>query len=331
VRHPSKFKRRLKRAVSPEVAFIERNHDPDRTLLLVGTGRSGTTWLAEVLTEALHSRLMLEPLRSKLVPMARPFCIGHYVDPAEDPDPVVAAVLDRIMTGRIRGRAIDRYNAARFPRCRVVKEVRATNLLPWIVGRYPRTPVVYLLRHPVPTAWSVAKLGLPDNLDQFLGQESLMRGPLEPFGSLISQAADSDDRFHRRVLRWCLENFVPTHMLDPDHTHVIFYEHMIDDPWGELERLRSYLSGFGPGLWDLGSFSEASLGRPSHTNYHGTDVGSGPDRLETWVAEVPAASVEKALELVGAFGLRRIYSESTRPLVPPDAVLQGDRRAPTGR
>ncbi len=324
VRHPRLFVRRARRGVSPQAAFLELNHDPNHTLLLVGSGRSGTTWLAEILVDALGARLVFEPLRTQSVPWTWPVSRGHYLGADDDADEAVAAVLDRILSGRIRNRFTDKYNKARLVSRRVVKEVRATNLLPWIVRRYPRTPVVYLLRHPVPTAWSVSELGWPEQLEPLLSQQSLMQGPLKPFQSLIDEAAASTDRFHRVVLQWCLENFVPIHQLDARRVHVVFYEQMVDDPGGELERLRSYLLSFGPD-WDAETASVKSVARPSRSNYRGTDTTSGSARLDAWVNEVPGDRVERALALVRGFGLDRVYDNSTRAVIGADEVLLGGR------
>ncbi len=325
---PKLFAYRARRAASPKATFLELNHDPARTLLLVGSGRSGTTWLAEVLVDALDGRLVFEPLRTQSVPWTWPVRFGHYIDPDDEPDPAVAKVVDRVLRGRVRNRFTDKYNKARFPRCRVVKEVRATNLLPWIVRRYPRTPVVYLLRHPVPTAWSVNELGWPGKLDQFLAQESLMHGPLEPFRALIAEAAASPDVFHRTVLQWCLENYVPIQLLEGDHAHVVFYEQMVSDPRSELERLQAYLETFGPARWDMQMASVKNVTRPSRSNYRGTDVTAGSTRLDGWVDEIPSARVESALALMRGFGLDRLYDISTRPLIRADEVLLGGRRRP---
>jgi hypothetical protein len=319
VRHPRLFQARARRTVSTKVAYLDLNHDPGHCLLLVGSGRSGTTWMAEVLTEALHCRLVYEPLRTKSVPWTAPVRRGHYLPPDQS-DPAVAAVLDRIIKGQLRNRFTDRYNTERLPRRRVVKEVRATNLLPWLVPRYPRTPVVYLLRHPVPTAWSVVALGWPETLQDILSQPALMEGPLESRRALIEEAAASPDKFHRLVLQWCLENYVPIGQLPPAAVHVVFYENMVDDPWGELERLRLYLRRFGPHPWNVDMASVKNVARPSHSRNRGT---SGSGRLERWVEEVPAAQVEKALALVAGFGLDRVYGRSTRPLIPPDRLLLG--------
>jgi hypothetical protein len=323
VRDPKVVARRTRRAVSPRVTFLERNHDPRRTVILVGSGRSGTTWLAEMLADALGSRFVFEPLRTQSVAWTWPVRRGHYLPPGEDADPAVAAVIDRILTGRLRNRFTDKYNKVRLPGSRVVKEVRATNLLPWIVRHYPQTPVVYLLRHPVPTAWSASELNWPDRLENLLSQDALMGGPLEAFQPLIREAVASPDLFHRTVLQWCLENIVPVQVLDSRLVHVVFYERLVEDPWGELERLRAFLRTFGRGLWTMDMASVKNVARPSNSNYRGTDVTMGSRRLDGWVTDVPVERAERALALVRGFGLDRIYDGSTRPLIAAEEVLLG--------
>ena len=48
------------------------------------------------------------------------------------------------------------------------------------------------------------------------------------------------------------------------------------------------------------------------------------ERLRSWCDEVPGDAVRRALDLVGRFGLDRIYGEDIRPLIGPDQVLVGD-------
>ena len=62
-------------------AFLDRAGGPERTVLLAGSGRSGTTWLAELLTDA-RTRLLFEPLH----PVRGPFPdlgVRRYARPRE--------------------------------------------------------------------------------------------------------------------------------------------------------------------------------------------------------------------------------------------------------
>jgi hypothetical protein len=315
--------RRWRVARSPRAGFIDLNRDYRRTLLLVSSARSGSTWLSDILEESLHCRMVFEPLRRDKVPLAAGVPWGRYSDRRE-PDAELDMVLRRILTGRVRSRWSDKFNRTRLPRHRLVKEVRATNLLPRIVDHFPAMPVVFLLRHPIPTAWSAAELHWKPYLKEFLGQTQLMEGPLAPFGDVIAGHAASDDPFEKHMLRWCLENYVPVHQLAPGSVHVVFYESIVEDPDGEIERLSRYLGHFSHGGWVLSAQRPAAVDLPSRANYRGTPVLAVEERLRSWCSDVPEESVQLALEMIKVFGLDRIYGADVRPLIGPDEVLIGD-------
>jgi hypothetical protein len=312
---------RVRRILSTRTTFVERNHDTAKTLLLVGSGRSGSTWLSEVLVQTFSCRLIFEPLRRDRVPLAAGIWWGRYADP-DDVDPELQNVLERILTGRIRSRWPDHFNEYRFPKRRLVKEIRATNLLPYIRHRFPEVPVIYLLRHPVATAWSATELEWEPLLSEFLRQDRLMNGPLAPFAAVIARHGDDPDLFHRHVLRWCMENLVPISLLAPGSVHVVLYENLVEDPYGELRRLADYLGTFGKNTWAFDPLAP-TVDRPSQANYRNTPVMPASERLESWLDDVPRPSVERAVALLEEFGLDRVYGASVRPYVTADNVLRG--------
>jgi hypothetical protein len=322
VRDPRVAVRRWRRVTSPRTSFIERNHDPAHTLMLAGSGRSGSTWLSEVLVERFSCRMIFEPLRRDRVDLAAHVPWGVYVDAGRS-DPELRAVMESIMTGRIRSRWTDRHNVRRLPGRRLVKEIRATNLLPWLHVQFPESPVLYLLRHPVPVAWSASELGWDPFFSEFTKQTELMDGPLAPWRDVIARHATDDDLFHRHVLRWCMENVVPVSQLAPASVHVLFYEDLVEDPLGELQRLARYLGRFAGGIWAFDPTPGTAVDRPSAANYRKTPMMAADERLRSWVDAVSPTQVQKALDLVAEFGLDRLYGSSVRPLLPADEVLLG--------
>jgi Sulfotransferase family len=321
LRHPGVLKPRIQGLLSPRTAFLERNHDRANTLLLVGSGRSGSTWLSEVLVETFSCRLIFEPFRRDMVPLTTNIRWGTYVGPGQA-DPEVQRVVERILTGRIRSRWTERFNVYRFPKRRLVKEIRTTNLLPYMRSAFPEVPMIYLLRHPVAAAWSSAELGWAPFLSEFVGQDRLMGGPLAPYRDVIARHGDDPDLFHRHVLRWCMENLVPITLLPPGSVHVVLYENLVEDPYGELARLADYLGSFGRGRWAFDP-KTPTVDRLSRANYRHTPVMSASQRLESWVDDVPRPSVERAVALLEEFGLDRVYGASVRPYVTADNVLRG--------
>jgi hypothetical protein len=329
IRHPRIVQRRWRRVTSSQTAFIELNHDTAETVLLVGSGRSGSTWLSEVLVEAFACRMIFEPLRRDRVPLSAGVPWGRYAEPGVM-DPELEHVWGNILTGRVRCPWTDKFNAYRFPRRRLVKEIRATNTLPWLGARFPEVPTIYLLRHPVATAWSAAQLGWDPFLSEFLGQPLLMDGPLAPWRDVIARHSADADLFHRHVLRWCMENSVPIRQLAPGSVHVVFYENLVEDPHGELQRLARYLGRFKEGAWDFDP-ARPTVDRPSRANYRKTPMMSADERLRSWVDTVPVASVERAVALVKEFGLDHVYGADVRPNVTAEALLQGGTACPPGQ
>jgi hypothetical protein len=304
--------------------ILELNHDYRRTLFLVGSARSGSTWLSDLLEETLQCRVIFEPLRRDKVPIAQGVPWGFYADPDRSP-PDLYRVMDYIVSGRVRSVWTDEANAHRLPRHRLVKEVRATNLLPWITRHFPGLPVVYLLRHPVPSALSAAALGWDPFLEEFTRQDALMSGPLRPFAACVADHVDGD-LFHRHVLRWCMENFVPVHLLTADSVLVVFYEDLVEDPGREVARLAEFLRRFPTGRWNLEQGALSATGRASRTNYRDTPLMAPSDRLESWRSQVSSDTLDSAMAIVGAFDLDVVYGHDMRPLISPDQLPQGHRR-----
>jgi hypothetical protein len=319
-KNPKLVPKRLKR-VSLELAFVDTNHDTDKALFISGTGRSGSTWLTEVLVDAFSARVIFEPLRRDRVRLSAAIPWGFYVDP-DDPAPDTRHVLARILSGRIRSPWTDKHNIKRLRyERRLVKEIRSNNLLPWMTRAFPEVPFIYLLRHPFATAWSATKLGWSPYFGEFLKQTELMDGPLAPYRDLIDANVGEKNLFHRHILRWCIENLVPSTMTPAGSAHVIFYEDLLEDPGGELKRLASHLDTYSDGYWSFDPETLRPRKRPSRTNYRQTPKLTPDERVNSWLGTVPPEDVAKALPLLEAFGLDRIYGNSVRPLLRADQLL----------
>jgi hypothetical protein len=305
-------KRHVARAVRDASArcYVELNHDVGRTVLLCSSGRSGSTWLANVLNYRREYRLLFEPLRRDRVPVASCVRYGQYLPPNVEGGAVGRAV-DSVLRGEVRALWADRYNRTRLVRRRLVKEIRATNLLPWIRGRYPELPLVYLFRHPHAVAASFTRLGWDDYLSEFLVQDELMAA-LASQAPLIEDVVATGDAFERHALRWCLENALPLRLLRRGDVHVVFYEDAVADPERELRRLFAYLGK----EWDDRVLDSVPVF--SQTTF--------PDRDAA--GEHLAASA-RTQELLRAFDLDRLYGSEEGPRLSPDDVLADPRPAAT--
>ena len=118
------------------LAYVDLAPDHRATVALLGSARSGTTWVGEVIDRHHDHRVVFEPLRPNRVPVAKAFANGQYLRRA-DTDPRYLDPMRAILTGRVRNPWADHLNHVVVARRRLVKEIRANLLAPWLVERFP--------------------------------------------------------------------------------------------------------------------------------------------------------------------------------------------------
>jgi hypothetical protein len=289
--------------------FVDADGDYRHAVLLVGSGRSGTSWVPEVVNFDHRYRYMYEPFHAKHIPVARHWLPRQYVRPDDDD----AARLDlarRIFTGRLRNAYADAYNKCVVARKRLIKDTRLQLALGWIRRRFPEMPMIYLLRHPCAVVNSRMQLGRDCDLSrQFFTQAALMSDFLEPFRAEMERATDD---FERHVYIWCVENYVPMRQLAKGDAHLIFYEHVCTDPRAELQRLCAYLGT------DFDERALESIEKPSvqARRYHGggtSAIVTGASLVDAWRKYVTPDRVRSTIEILRRFGLDSVYGEDAMP------------------
>jgi hypothetical protein len=288
--------------------YLDLNHDHRKTVLLCGSGRSGTTWLVDVANFDNHYRLMIEPFNRGRVPAVKNFRRRQYLRPF-DVDPTYLGPATSIFTGAIRDGFIDQLNRRVISTTRIVKDVGCTLLLGWLRARFPGMPIVFVLRHPCAVAASRTKLGWDDVREDYLGQSDLIADHLAPFAREIRAAKPG---FEQHVFTWCVENYIPFRQFEAGDLHLAFYENFCVDPKPELDRLFGFLGR----PYDERIFarltrsvvSGRTLGRPRPSAVMSVEALNEP-----WRRDVSQADIDRAHEIVARFGMDRIYDRDGLP------------------
>lgn len=266
---------------------LDLGGDHRDAVVLAGSGRSGTTWLADMICHSGGYRLIFEPFERR-----------QYLRPGDDREEFLDPAQD-ILSGKVRSLWSDRFRGGLVFRRRLVKDIRANLMLGWIKAAFPETPVILLLRHPCAVAASRMRLGWRDNLEETMRQKDLVEDFLAPFEAEIRAAKTP---FERHVFLWCIDNYVPLMQLAPDDAHLVFYEDLREDPADELRRISAFLAR------DLDGRALRGLDRPSSLSFDG-EVAP-PD---AWRETLDREQIERATEILALFGLDVIYGESPRP------------------
>jgi hypothetical protein len=289
--------------------LIDLGGDHRDALFVAGSGRSGTTWLAQVINYRNDYRLIFEPFHRELVPLCAHFLHAQYLPPGLQ-DPTYLEPVGEILSGRVRTRWTDRFNKNPLPRRRIVKEIRGNLMLRWLSVNFPEMPIVLILRHPcavAPSRLTVARDPRQDwfpYVEETLSQPALRRSFLMPY---LELARELRTDFEKHVFMWCVENFVPLRQFRSGQLHVLFYEDLCVHPEEEVDRLFDFLGE----PYDRRVFR--SWKRPSWQSKAHSSIVTGKGLHDGWLELVSHDETRRAIEILAAFGLDRIYSADPMP------------------
>jgi hypothetical protein len=286
--------------------------DHRSSVFLAGSGRSGTTWVSGMINHRNAYRFVFEPFHPGKVRIMGDFRRKQYLRPGDRREEYLGPARI-VLTGELRNFWMDRFNKKLVARRRLIKDIRANLLLGWMRANFPGMPIVLLLRHPCAVVASRLALGWQDVLSETMEQEELVEDFLLPMEPDIRTARGG---FERHLFTWCIENYVPLRQFGPGEIHLCFYENFLTRPEHELPRLFSCLGE------DFDERVYRKLKRPSPLSRDEGEVAS----VDGWRRSVTGRQLERAVEILGLFGLDRVYGEAPMPDPSAAHALMGAAR-----
>ena len=279
---------------------------------LIGDGRSGTTWVSELLNSDRRARDMFEPFHPQSVEQMSFLALHQYVRP-DAPCESLRAVAADVFSGRFTHHRVDSANRSLLYRGLLIKDIFANLFAIWVSRNFPHVKIVLLLRNPFAVALSKQKLKdwfwVTDPLD-LLNQPQLYNDHLKPFESLIRRTSATGDYVLRQVLIWSIINAIPLQQFQGQNVFVSFYENIRQDPSYEMSRIREFVAS--DTSVETVKLADTITDRPSRVSVS----GSGEWRRKSttdWRDELSPTCIESGLSILEAFGLDRIYDENGLP------------------
>ncbi|NNK73482.1 MAG: sulfotransferase family protein [Flavobacteriaceae bacterium] len=220
----------------------------DKHLLITGTARSGTSWLAELMARQYRYRLLFEPEHETRTKWGHLICdrlIEHHED---SPDGV--KYFKRVLANRVdsdwiaqsSNRKWKRHLWPFIPKRFIIKCVRA-GLMAHFINASLGVPVLHVIRDPYQVIKSQKRSKFPWilNLSLFASQPKLVEFIKENYDLELNQLNGFNEE-QLMAVRWCIENVAIFEMLGPYQglARIIKYEDLVQD----IELFRSLCKEF---------------------------------------------------------------------------------------
>jgi hypothetical protein len=285
--------------------------DPSQTILLAASGRSGTTWLGNIIAANPNVRIFFEPFDSRRVREAA--CLPRHAYARPDSNyPEWESFVGKVLRGEIENNWINRQGKRWWATQRLIKDIRANLMLGWI-ERLFKPKIIWMTRHPCAVVNSRVKLKWGPHLDAYLAQPELVEDYLHPFLPVIQEA---QTEVQKHAVDWCIENLVPLHQSRHHNWTFCTYEDLYRQPEVEANRILHSL-----GLrktW----FTGRAIRRITITARPESAVVSGHNPILQWKKELSEREAEDVLSIVSAFGIRLYNDEPSTDSILTQSSMQ---------
>jgi hypothetical protein len=301
---------------------------PARSVLVAGSGRSGTTWIADTLAACKRCTQTFEPWNAEhsvSVPRWGRSCgfPGPYLRPKDQHESwhdfmamllkgeisnswtrqdwrllrkpfTTLPLAERFAYGIIRKHGVRK---ARGAEVQIIKDIRANLMLAWAHENFS-LPVVFVIRHPCSVVASRLRLGWSDDLGELELQPTLRADFLGRHRDVINGAKSPVERL---AVLWCIENIVP--IVHGRGRGWLFcnYEEFLTKPVDAFSKLRQHF-----GLHETRA-SRAAMAR------FVSAPDSVPMQLRPWHGALSIQEGQTVLDICRSFGLD-FYGEQRTPL-----------------
>jgi hypothetical protein len=283
--------------------------DEDSTVWVVGLGRSGTTWVSELINHKNDYRLLFEPFHPCFVECVREYPKHLYMR-RDMEDENLKSFYERVFSGKIKNERVKcfrgNYNDKIIYKKKVVKDIFCCMMTDWISENFENLKKVLVLRHPCAVALSRCNhrdgKWLKD-MSKLLNQDDLYDDYLHKVDDVILNAKSF---FKKQVVLWCVVNSVMLDKVTDKSTHVVFYEELVSESDKTIRKLFKHVSE------PLGKEIGQIFSQESSTSWG--KRSSPEERLLSWKKSLGKNMIKDSMKILKRFSLYSIYSERVMPI-----------------
>ena len=210
----------------------------NKHIIIVGTARSGTSWLSETMAQTPRYRMLFEPEQETRTKLGYLLCDQWLTKPSDSK--AAHHYLKQVFANRVDCDWIAQNSNRKFkmhlwpliPKKFIIKFVRCNLSAPYMNTAFG-IPVIHIVRNPYEVLASQSRVNFPwlQDMSHFIKQQNLVNYIIEKFEFNLRNLENYND-LQLKTIRWCIENVIILKTLKeaPSKTYkVIKYENLVKD------------------------------------------------------------------------------------------------------
>jgi hypothetical protein len=286
---------------------INRFSGYQHKLWLIGDGRSGTTWLSNLINYDNYFRNIYEPFHPQIVPQAN-FLSSHHYERPSDENQHLHKFAEEVFAGCFWHPRTDSDNTIRIYKGLLIKDIFANLLSYWVHNNFRDVKTILLIRNPFAVAMSKYMkknwTWVTDPIS-LLNQSKLRDDYLQEFKELIFETSKKNDFILNQILIWSIIHYVPFRQFNSDQIHLMFYEDVFANPVGEISKLENYVGK------EFNDLPKHIIEKPSKVGGFNLERGMSP--ITSWKNDIPTSIIDQGYKILERFGLENLYNEKSLP------------------
>lgn len=278
---------------------------------IIGTGRSGTTWLQELMASRQPFYTIFEPFHPKTHHVFSPSVPYIYLNEGEF-HPDIEKLSKTVFSGRFYDPSRYKFKQYLFYQGILVKDIFANLMAKQIYQNHPGLKIILLLRNPFAVAVSKFNKKEWDWMKDpalFLQDKDLVNDFLTDYSGLIRNISNLNDYILNQILIWSIVHYVPFKQFGNGQIHLVYYEDLLKNTCKELSNIFTFIKEKPQKI----SVDEETIFRPTAvTSQTSHQLKNRP--LDSWKSQLTSDQIKTGMEILEAFGLHKLYREDGLPV-----------------
>jgi hypothetical protein len=229
-------------------------------LIILGFGRSGTTWISDIISKVTGSLILFEPLHPSVTDLSRNFSYSAVAN--KDDSIILKDYLENVLNKRHRKMWLMRNHVPTplenvshnflevlWEECSVIgfKEIRANFMIPWLRSNL-NAKIIFVVRHPLAVVSSILKrsnfweFGWPDTYELFL-EKTIYNSCYKDheISTCIDLIQSAKTTLEKITVMWAVTHAIALPELKKLNLPFFYYEDIYCDPFSSIRNMFRYL------------------------------------------------------------------------------------------